>query len=210
MADDEMNRKVHWEQVYMDKSPLEVGWYQAEPALSLRLIDSFELPKAAAIIDVGGGASLLVDRLHERGFRRLAVLDVSAQALAHAKARLGAKADNIEWLEADVTAFRAPHAYALWHDRAVFHFLTQAADRRRYVEVLKRTLEPGGGLIMATFALDGPLKCSGLEVVRYDAETLSAELGDEFELLEQAAELHITPAHQTQRFSYFRFIRRGV
>ncbi len=207
MPGDEVSRKAHWEQVYADKSPLEVSWYQAEPTLSLSFIDRFGLAKDAAIIDVGGGASVLVDRLCERGFRRLAVLDISAQALDHAKARLGAKGENIEWFEADVTAFRAPHSYALWHDRAVFHFLTQAEDRKRYVEALRRTLEPGGGLIMATFATDGPLKCSGLDVVRYDAEKLTAELGAEFELLEQATELHITPANKTQRFRYFRFRR---
>ncbi len=202
-----MNSKAHWEQVYRDKSPLEVSWYQAKPDLSLQLIDNTHIEKDAAIIDVGGGASLLVDGLYARGYRHLAVLDISGQALAHAQRRLGAAAGDIHWFEADVTSFSAPHPYDLWHDRAVFHFLTDGGDRKKYMNVLKRTLKPNGHVIIAAFAIGGPQKCSGLDIVQYDAEKLSAELGEGYSLMEEAHELHITPAHKEQKFAYFRYRR---
>jgi SAM-dependent methyltransferase len=204
----EFNRKQHWEQVYTDKSPLEVSWYQKEPAISLQLIENSGIDKAASIIDVGGGASLLVDYLQQRGFSKLAVLDISAHALEHAKSRLGERAGEVEWYESDVTTFAAPHPYQLWHDRAVFHFLTEARDRRNYVEVLKQTVPVDGHLIIAAFAIGGPEKCSGLDIVQYDAAKLGAELGEEFALQEQVEELHETPASKQQAFNYFRFFRR--
>lgn len=204
-----MNRKAHWEQIYNDKSPLEVSWFQAEPNLSLQFIARAQLPKDAAIIDVGGGTSVLVDRLHALDYRRLAVLDISRKALECARQRLGEKADAIEWFEADITEFEAPHLFQLWHDRAVFHFLTAASDRENYVNVLKRTLSPGGHLILAAFAIGGPQKCSGLDIVQYDAEKLAAELGQTFQLVETAEENHLTPAKQEQKFAYFRFIKEG-
>lgn len=200
-------RKNHWEEVYTDKSPLQVSWYQKEPALSLKLIGNTGLGKQSAIIDVGGGASVLVDRLLAAGYARLGVLDISGNALAHARGRLADKAKTVEWFEADVTAFAAPHRFMLWHDRAVFHFLTDADDRRKYVETLKRTLEPNGHVLMAAFAIGGPLKCSGLDIVQYDAAKMGAELGPEFRLVEEAAELHQTPAGKEQKFGYFRFVR---
>ena len=166
------------------------------------------LEPGAAIIDVGGGASLLVDRLLARGYEKLAVLDISAKALAYAKHRLGERAAGIEWHEADVTAFNPAHTYALWHDRAVFHFLTESSDRRRYVTTLERSLQAGGHLIMAAFAIGGPERCSGLDIVQYDAGKIGAELGPAFELMEECSELHETPGGKTQQFSYFRFIYR--
>jgi hypothetical protein len=203
----DFDRKAHWENVYARKSPLEVSWYQAEPALSLALIAQCALAREAALIDVGGGASVLVDRLQAHGYRRLAVLDISAAALHHAQQRLGAGAADIEWFEADITRFAAPHPFQLWHDRAVFRFLTDPVDRRRYVETLTRTVPVGGHVIIGAFALGGPTRCSDLDIVQYDAATLSTELGPRFALQEQVSETHITPALKEQSFAFFRFQR---
>jgi SAM-dependent methyltransferase len=202
------DRKAHWEGVYQDKSPLEVSWYQQVPSLSLELIQHAGIAADAPVIDVGGGASVLVDALLTAGYRRVAVLDLSAKALAAARERLGAAAAGVEWIEADITAFAPAHPFALWHDRAVFHFLTAAADRAAYRRVLKQTLPVGGHLIIAAFAVGGPTRCSGLEIVQYDAHRLGSELGEEFESVEQRSEVHITPAGKEQAFNYFRFIRR--
>ena len=200
------DRKSHWEQVYREKSPLEVSWYQQEPSLSLELIARSGTAHDEAIIDVGGGASVLVDRLHAQGYSRLAVLDISAAALAHAKQRLGKDAAMIEWFDSDITAFAAPHLFSLWHDRAVFHFLNDPGDRQRYVKALKGTLRPGGQVILAAFAIGGPDKCSGLPIVQYDADKLLGELGEGFALLEQRSENHLTPAGKVQQFNYFRLL----
>ena len=188
-----MNLKGHWNHVYQTKEHDDVSWYQSRPATSLQLIEACGVGKQEGIIDVGGGASVLVDFLLDAGFTRLAVLDISATALTYAKERLGARAGDVEWFEADVTGFTSPHCFNLWHDRAVFHFLTDKADRQKYVQTLKRTLTPDGHVIIATFAIDGPLKCSGLEVARYDASAIAAELGKGFCLLEQVDETHATP-----------------
>lgn len=204
-----MNRKAHWERIYKDKLPTEVSWYQTEPELSLALIGRTRVGPTAPVIDVGGGASVLVDRLLAAGFENLAVLDISGSAIAHARARLGQLADRVEWYETDVTAFAPPHPFQLWHDRAVFHFLTDKEDRKRYVGTLKEALVPDGHAIIAAFAIGGPRKCSGLEIVQYDAARLSEELGGEFELLETVDEMHITPGHAEQKFSFFRFRRKG-
>ncbi len=201
-------RKEHWETVYHDKSPLEVSWYQTEPRLSLDLIAQCAVDTDARIIDVGGGASTLVDHLLDLGYRSLSVLDISAAALEHARARLGAKADTVEWVEADITEFAPTQPFDVWHDRAVFHFLTEAQDRERYREVLERGVIPGGHVIMAAFAPDGPTQCSGLPICRYDAEGLLSELGTAFELLEERREVHVTPARKEQSFAFFRLRRR--
>lgn len=198
-------RKEHWEKVYKEKSPQTVSWYQREPALSLALIDKAALPLDAPVIDVGGGASTLVDELCERGYTNVSVLDISAAALAHSKSRLALKGYRVRWFEEDVTRFRPPRRFALWHDRAVFHFLTGKTDRENYVDVLKRSLEPGGQLVMMTFAIGGPARCSGLDIVQYDADKLGAELGAGFELLEWGREVHLTPSGNQQDFAYFRF-----
>ena len=162
----------------------------------------------AVVIDVGGGASLLVDRLLEKGYSRLAVLDISERALDVAKQRLGDKASLIEWHAQDITCFQPAHQYSLWHDRAVFHFLTEAVDRRKYVETLKRSLAPHGHVILAAFAIGGPRKCSNLDIVQYDTDKIISELGSEFKLEETASEIHQTPGGKTQQFSYFRFTRQ--
>jgi 2-polyprenyl-3-methyl-5-hydroxy-6-metoxy-1,4-benzoquinol methylase len=202
-------RKTHWEQVYQKKSPSDVSWYQTQPSMSLKLIEDTGIEKHQAIIDVGGGASVLVDYLLKAGFSRLAVLDISAQSLQHAKTRLGENASSIEWYESDVTTFQPLQPYELWHDRAVFHFLTNAEDRNRYVQVLKQALVPNGHLIIATFAIGGPKKCSGLEIVQYDAKSLCAELGEKFELLDVQNETHTTPNNAEQKFTYFRLQALG-
>jgi SAM-dependent methyltransferase len=201
------DRKKHWEQVYEGKSPLEVSWFQAEPSQSLRLIQNTGIAKADHIVDVGGGASVLVDRLQGCGFENLTVLDISSGAIEHAKRRLGEAADNVEWHEADITVFDPPHSYALWHDRAVFHFLTQQSDREKYVEVMKHAVPTNSHIILATFSIGGPEKCSGLDIVQYDASKLLNVLGDEFRIVEVVDEVHMTPGNREQNFSYFRLER---
>ncbi|WP_105259218.1 class I SAM-dependent methyltransferase [Pseudoalteromonas sp. T1lg88] len=203
----EFDRKAHWQNVYEHKEVTEVSWFQAKSALSLELIANSHLEPSAPIIDVGGGASVLVDQLLDQGYTNLTVLDISGAALAKSAKRLGEKAGAVNWLESDVTAFSPDSQVALWHDRAVFHFLTDAAERQRYVGALKKTLRLGGHLIIAAFAIGGPEKCSGLPIVQYDAAKLIAELGPEFRLLEERIEEHITPAQRVQKFAYFRFER---
>ena len=198
-----IDRKSHWESIYRDRSPLEVSWYQQEPALSLELIRQAGVAPEAPIIDVGGGASVLVDRLQAQGYTDLSVLDISARALDCARRRLGESADRVEWLEADITAFQPGRRYALWHDRAVFHFLTAADERQRYVQTLHRALVPGGHVIIAAFAIGGPTRCSGLDIVQYDADRLMGELGPGFALQRTRAEAHATPGGSLQQFGYF-------
>jgi len=197
--------KKHWEKVYRSKSPLKVSWYQQDPALSLSLIASAQVPRDAPIIDVGGGSSTLVDKLIDEAYTDISVLDISGSALTHAKNRLANKADKVHWYEADVNCFIPMHRYAIWHDRAVFHFLTSKLDRERYVNVLKQTLEPCGQIIIMTFAVDGPSKCSGLDIVQYDADKMTAELGQGFKLVETGHDIHHTPSGNQQKFAYFRF-----
>jgi SAM-dependent methyltransferase len=205
-----MDRRDHWNRVYQTKAPDSVSWYQRRPDVSLELIAASGIAKDAGIIDVGGGASLLVDNLLNLGYSNVAVLDISGAALDTSRTRLGARAVAVEWFEADVTTFEPPHRYALWHDRAAFHFLTRTTDRASYVETLRKALTPGGTAIIATFALDGPPKCSGLDVVRYDERSIAVELGAEFELLEVRREAHVTPGKAEQKFRYFRFERHNA
>lgn len=202
-----MERKQHWESVYTTRQAEAVSWFQSRPELSLRLIASAAGGRPCSLIDVGGGASRLVDCLLDRGFSDLAVLDISATALQVAQQRLGPAAAAVEWICADVTRYRPGRRYAIWHDRAAFHFLVEPAERRAYIETLSLALEPGGQAIIAAFALDGPSRCSGLDVVRYDAATLATELGEGFRLEESCGENHETPSGKHQRFSYFRFRR---
>jgi trans-aconitate methyltransferase len=203
------DRREHWERLWRNKAPEQVSWYQRDPAISLELIAAAGIAKDAGILDVGGGASLLVDRLLDLGHSNLAVLDVSAAALEACRARLGPRAAAVEWHLADVTGFEPRRNYALWHDRAVFHFLTGAEDRRRYVAVLRKALKPGGAVVIATFAPDGPSRCSGLEVMRYDEKSLGAEFGADFELREVRRETHKTPLDADQCFNYCRLTFKG-
>ena len=198
-----MTRKTHWEIVYADKKPDEVSWYQTHLEKSLELIRRTGAGKAARIIDLGGGASTLVDDLLASGFKEVTVLDISTAAIQAAQTRLGRRAKDVTWLEADITQVSLPkHHYDVWHDRAVFHFLTNAEDRRRYVDAVNHALKPGGHIIVATFGPHGPLQCSGLDIVRYDPATLHNEFGDNFTLIESLREIHHTPAGKVQDFIY--------
>lgn len=200
-----MTTKSHWENIYQKKSVNEVSWHQGDPLLSLQLIRHACPDATASVIDIGGGASMLVDKLQAAGYAELGVLDISATALQKAHERLGDQSSKIRWYEADITAFSSPVKYDIWHDRAVFHFLTEQDQRHQYVQVLKKTLKPFGSAIIATFAIGGPSKCSGLNIVQYDADKLSAEFGDDFVLMEQASEIHITPMGKEQAFQFFRY-----
>ena len=201
------DRKKHWRDVYQEKSPSEVSWYQKEPKISLELIRCTNVGSNDAIIDVGGGTSVLVDYLSKECFTNLTVLDISANAIAIAKKRLGDSAKSIEWIVSDITQFDLSQKFSLWHDRALFHFLTDPSDRKIYVKALINSIRPGGHLIIATFAIGGPEKCSGLEIVQYDTEKMIAELGDNFKLIEERKEVHITPANKEQEFIFFRFLK---
>ncbi|MDP3813676.1 class I SAM-dependent methyltransferase [Pseudomonas sp.] len=198
-----MQPKEHWEQVYSSKAVDEVSWFQEHAALSLKLIRDAGVPLTASIIDVGGGASTLVDDLLANGYGNVTVLDLSGAALAAAKHRLGARAADVQWLEANIIeAELGSNAYDVWHDRAVFHFLTSAEERHAYVRAVLRAVKPGGLVIVATFAEDGPSKCSGLPVMRYDAQELHAEFGEPFVLLGHEKESHYTPGGNEQKFVY--------
>ncbi len=204
------DRKSHWEKIYTEKEPDKVSWFQDRPALSLELISNCHLAPDDPIIDLGGGASSLVDGLLDAGYTDLTVLDVSGAALRACQQRLGDEASRIRWIESDVTQFSPARPFALWHDRAVFHFLTDVADRRAYVSALKAALRPGSYLIIASFAIGGPAKCSGLPIIQYDADKLLAELGSGFQLVEQREETHTTPVQRTQAFAYFRLSRTAT
>lgn len=198
-----MDRKNHWDSVYAGKKPNEVSWYQTRLEKSLELIHATGVGKNASIIDLGGGASTLVDDLLASGFMNLTVLDISPAAIQAAQARLGARAKEVAWLEADVTRARLPEqAYDVWHDRAVFHFLTDAEDRRRYVSTVHHAVKPGGHVIVATFGPHGPLQCSGLDIARYTPEQLYGEFGGNYELRRSITEDHVTPTGKHQEFIY--------
>jgi SAM-dependent methyltransferase len=187
----------------MTKAPETVSWYAPHLETSLALIERAALPRSASIIDVGGGASTLVDDLLLRGYKNLTVLAVSQTAIALTKGRLGLTAEQVRWLVADITEIELePGAYDLWHDRAVFHFLTAKERRIAYVRQVTRSVKPGGHVIVSTFGPQGPTKCSGLDVVRYDAESLHREFGARFRLEESSTELHHTPLGTTQQFLY--------
>jgi 2-polyprenyl-3-methyl-5-hydroxy-6-metoxy-1,4-benzoquinol methylase len=198
-----VDSKSHWEKVYRTKQPNEVSWYRPHLDVSLQLIEEASPNRDAQIIDVGGGESTLVDDLLNRGYHNLSVLDVSATALVVAKERLGDKADKVDWLCGDVTTFAfARHQYDVWHDRAVFHFLTKSEERAAYVRQVAHAVKPGGHVIVATFGPEGPTKCSGLDVVRYGADALHHEFGSDFQLVKHLTELHRTPAGLIQQFTY--------
>ena len=201
------NRRQHWEKVWTGNGEKDKSWYQEIPRMSIDMIERSGVSPADPLIDVGGGASRLVDHLLDRGYRDLTVLDLSAAALEHARHRLGKRAGDVTWAVADVTAFRPDCRYALWHDRAAFHFLLSEEDRKAYVATMSRSLAAGGQAIIGTFAPDGPARCSGLSIVRYDASGLMAELGPGWELAEEAREVHQTPAGAEQRFGFYR-VRR--
>jgi SAM-dependent methyltransferase len=198
-----MDPRLHWEKVYREKNPTEVSWFQADARISRELIELASPDRSAAIFDVGGGASTLVDGLLAGGYTHVTVLDVSGAALEIARKRLGTAAARVTWIEADILrADLAPQSVDVWHDRAVFHFLTDAVDRARYIAQVRSVLRPGGHVLMATFAEDGPTRCSGLDVVRYSPAQLQGELGDDFNMVESRREEHRTPSGAVQLFTW--------
>lgn len=200
-------RKSHWENIYTIKAPTEVSWYQQHPKTSLGLIARTGVEKTAEIIDVGGGASMLVDDLLSESYHHVTVLDIASAALEKSKTMLGERARSVTWMEADITqASLPPSHYDLWHDRAVFHFLTDEKDRQNYIHAVDESLKPGGHLIVATFAPDGPQKCSGLDTVRYSPDELRNEFGDNYRLVESVVEEHQTPFGTEQKFIYCLFL----
>ena len=201
-----METKQHWDEVYAHKMEDAVSWFLPRFETSLALIAAAGIRKDHAIVDVGGGASRLVDNLVDEGYTDLTVLDVASAALEKSRMRLGSQAERVHWLATDITRWQPERRYRLWHDRAAFHFLMEAADRSAYRRALESGLAPGGTLILASFALDGPDRCSGLPVQRYSPETLAAELGPTFKLVDRRGEEHITPAGKLQRFQYSVFV----
>jgi len=198
-----MQPKNHWEHVYATKKTESVSWFQEHAEQSMRLIRGTGVPYSAGIIDVGGGASTLVDDLLSSGYCAVSVLDLAAAALSVAKARLGERASEVQWTEGDITKVLLPvHAFDVWHDRAVFHFLTSKEDREAYVDTVLRSVKPGGHVIVATFAEDGPIQCSGLPVMRYGPSELQAEFGSPFSLVRHEREEHHTPFGTVQKFVY--------
>ncbi len=198
-----MSTQAHWEQIYGTKAPDQVSWFRPHLETSLDLIERAARDYSARIIDVGGGESTLVDDLIWRGYIGVTVLDISPKAIDVTQARLGSLAAGVEWIVADVTQADFPrHAYDVWHDRAVFHFLTESSQRAAYVERVAKAVRPGGHVILGTFGPEGPQKCSGLDVRRYDADSLHAEFGARFRLVDSLKELHQTPFGTTQQFLY--------
>ena len=206
---EDASRQAHWENVYTTKRETEVSWFQQSPAPSFELIVQAGAVSNSAIIDIGGGASRLVDKLVEQGFEDVTVLDVSGAALAAARRRLGAGAERVTWIVADATTWEPVKPYDIWHDRAAFHFLTDASDRAAYIARLGRGLKIGGHAIIATFALDGPEKCSGLPVARYDSASLGQALGTTFKLVHTQRHEHATPWDSRQIFQFSIFRREG-
>jgi SAM-dependent methyltransferase len=203
-----MDRTTHWENVHQTKSSTDVSWYEPDPKQSLDLILEATGEKRGRVIDVGGGQSFLVDRLLDSGFTQVAVLDISNAAIEATRARLGERASQVKWMVADITQAESLGEFDIWHDRAVFHFITDPNDRKHYVELLKRSLPIGGHFIVGTFAKGGPEKCSGLAICQYDAATMRAELGPSFQPVKCSEYLHTTPTGKPQQF-FFGVYKRG-
>ncbi len=201
----ELKRQDNWDRIYAEKSETEVSWFQDDPAPSLALLTRVAAPNDAGIIDIGGGASRVVDNLLAEGFTDVTVLDIAKGALDKARARIGPDAGRAVWIAADITNWQPRRTYDIWHDRAVFHFLTEAEDRAAYRRALHAATLSGATVIVATFALDGPERCSGLPIVRYSPQSLAAELGDDVELVESLTDAHKTPSGGTQHFQFSRF-----
>ncbi|CAN7388627.1 class I SAM-dependent methyltransferase [Aminobacter sp. LjRoot7] len=206
MSDD---RTSHWETIYRTKTEDQVSWFQQTPEPSLTLLGLAGATPDAAIVDIGAGASHLVDALISRGFDDVTVLDISRVALDADRARLGPDASHVSWIRSDVTAWQPDRRYDIWHDRAAFHFLTTVADQAAYKAVLKRALKAGGHAIIGTFAPDGPEKCSGLPIVRHDADSIGKLLGGSFELIDTRRHEHRTPWDSVQLFQFSTFRKQG-
>ena len=203
-----MKNKAHWENIYNTKDSAEVSWFKPHIAASLKIISNLNIQKSEPIIDVGGGASTLADDLLKEGFQDITVLDISKKALEVAQERLGKQSKKIQWIEGDVTQVKLTEKYyGIWHERAVFHFLTSSEEKRNYIDLLERSLKSTGHVVMAVFSLKGPTKCSGLEIIRYSPESLQSELGEIFKLIKEFTEIHQTPFGTIQDFIYCHFQR---
>ena len=200
-----MGKKDHWETIYNQKAEVDLSWHQDDPSLSIELMQRAGLHLNTSVIDIGAGTSRVADRLLSMGLRDITVLDLSDSAISRSRSRLGDRDSHVRWIVADVTTWDAPRVFAIWHDRAVFHFLVNPEDRASYVEHLSSSLNVGGHAVIATFALDGPEKCSGLDVQRYSPDTLSETLGDGFALVVHRFHLHYTPSGRPQSFQYSLF-----
>ena len=203
---DQSNEKNHWENIYSTSSANQLSWFQAVPETSLKIIQKLSNNKAQ-ILDVGAGASMLVDSLLKLGYSKLGVLDISQSAIDLVKNRIGEDAKKIDFYNSDLRQFAPLHSFDIWHDRAVFHFFNDEYSKKLYVDALKKTVRKNGHIIIATFAQDGPTKCSGLDITQYDNESIRLVLGDEFKLLDHQLETHLTPKGNRQRFIYFTFER---
>ncbi|HBJ34212.1 MAG TPA: SAM-dependent methyltransferase [Planctomycetaceae bacterium] len=201
-----MPRKDHWDAVYTTKANDEVSWFEADPTISLDLIQQVS-PPPSSVIDVGGGQSFLVDRLLDSGIDQIAILDISSVAISRTKERLGERAASVEWIEGDITSISNVGTFDLWHDRAVFHFLTERKDREAYLELAVKSIPVGGHMIIGTFGTDGPEKCSGLPVCRYDADSMASTLGNRFMLVSSQNHVHATPWGKEQHFFFGVFQR---
>lgn len=201
-------RKQHWETVYETKGDQEVSWYQEIPVTSLNLIDSLNLKKDDAIIDIGGGNSNLVVELSRKGFKNLSVLDISEKSLERTKLKLKQNAENVNWIVSDILEFQPSYKFSLWHDRATFHFLIQENDVLQYVNIVSKAIKKGGFLIVATFSTSGPKKCSGLEITQYSKKKLQSLFHESFELIQSFEEVHKTPFETEQNFVYTIFKRK--
>lgn len=204
-----MEQPQHWETIFAERDTREVSWYEAVPETSLALIQEAAIPLSAAILDVGGGTSKLAGLLLAVGYTDVTVADISPSALALSQAEVGAAAEQITWIEADVRSHDFARRFDLWHDRAVFHFMVEDDDRAGYLRVLRRTLRPGGHLVLAAFGPEGPTRCSGLPVVRYGADELARVLGRDFELISANSQQHRTPRGNEQEFTYSHFRRNA-
>ncbi|MBT4511858.1 MAG: class I SAM-dependent methyltransferase [Chloroflexi bacterium] len=201
-----MERKSHWDNVYQHTDPSQVGWYRPHLENSLQFIEEIALEQSAQIIDIGGGCSTLVDDLLDRGFDNVTILDLSSYAIEIAKNRLGNRSSEVTWIEADVTKYTPPpNQYDLWHDRAVFHFLTSPEDRNTYFNAVWQSLKPNGNLIIATFSPEAPPKCSGLDLVRYTPDSLCHEFEEGFHLIQNLQQEHVTPLGVRQPYIYCHF-----
>jgi ubiquinone/menaquinone biosynthesis C-methylase UbiE len=196
------SRKSHWEHAYTARDSVNVSWYQPVPEKSLELIRAAEVSLQAPILDVGGGASTLVDNLLDAGYHDISILDIASSALTKARDRLGAAAMRVKWIESDVTEFKPSRSYSVWHDRAVFHFLSDASDRERYLDILRKSLQSQGHFLLATFGEEGPARCSGLAVQRYSVEMLKTLLEPDFRIRAYEIEEHRTPTGAAQEFLY--------
>jgi 2-polyprenyl-3-methyl-5-hydroxy-6-metoxy-1,4-benzoquinol methylase len=205
-----MDRKSHWKKVWTNNPETEVSWFQEKPAMSLELIRQYAGAHQDRILDVGGGSSRLVDGLLEEDFRRVGVMDIAEPALKTAQVRLGDRAKLVKWIEADVLHYTPDHVWDVWHDRAVFHFLTEPSDRALYVQTIAKTLSLSGLMVISTFGPEGPTRCSGLDVMRHSPDSLSSAFGADFELAESRVEMHRTPDNKEQQFVYSVFKRGGV